>query len=49
MFVWNMLGALFLIPALSHYLLNPIATINADDGGGTSDAPSADDLPVPAA
>ncbi|MNF92819.1 hypothetical protein D3C85_1733020 [compost metagenome] len=23
MFLWNMLGALVLIPALSHYLLNP--------------------------
>ncbi|MNF12847.1 hypothetical protein D3C80_2144820 [compost metagenome] len=23
MFLWNMLGALVLIPALSHFLLNP--------------------------
>ena len=23
MFVWNMVGAVVLIPALSHYLLNP--------------------------
>jgi predicted RND superfamily exporter protein len=23
MFIWNMLGALALIPALSHFILNP--------------------------
>ena len=26
MFLWNMVGALVLIPALSHFLLNPRAT-----------------------
>jgi predicted RND superfamily exporter protein len=29
MFLWNMLGALFLIPALSHFLLNPKPSADA--------------------
>ena len=33
MFLWNMIGALVLIPALSHFLLNPRAT--APGGGAT--------------
>jgi predicted RND superfamily exporter protein len=30
MFLWNMIGALVLIPALSHFLLNPKATRNEE-------------------
>jgi hypothetical protein len=29
MFIWNMVGAVLLIPALSHFLLRPRATSNA--------------------
>jgi predicted RND superfamily exporter protein len=29
MFLWNMVGALVLIPALSHFLLNPRQTKSA--------------------
>ena len=29
MFIWNMVGAVLLIPALSHYLLRPRATVSA--------------------
>jgi hypothetical protein len=27
MFLWNMVGALILIPALSHFLLNPVPAV----------------------
>ncbi|MFJ3483208.1 RND family transporter [Pseudomonas sp. NPDC090202] len=39
MFLWNMLGALVLIPALSHYLLNPGLGSDSDlQQAGTHDA-----------
>ncbi|MNR68446.1 hypothetical protein D3C85_1930010 [compost metagenome] len=31
MFLWNMLGALVLIPALSHFLLNPKTTATSPE------------------
>jgi hypothetical protein len=47
MFLWNMLGALILIPALSHFLLNPKMV---EPAAGSSAAPSQDQpLPHPRA
>ncbi|HBX55682.1 MAG TPA: RND transporter, partial [Pseudomonas sp.] len=37
MFLWNMLGALILIPALSHFLLNPKTTVMAAETLGTDE------------
>jgi predicted RND superfamily exporter protein len=42
MFLWNMLGALVLIPALSHFLLNPKTTAGAHEAGLLAGA-----VPVP--
>jgi predicted RND superfamily exporter protein len=42
MFLWNMLGALILIPALSHFLLNPKAVAPA-----AGSAPLPQDQPLP--
>jgi predicted RND superfamily exporter protein len=38
MFLWNMLGALVLLPALSHWLLQPL--VQAQSPARTADAPS---------
>jgi len=39
MFLWNMLGALVLIPALSHFLLNPKTTSASPESSAMLDAP----------
>ena len=35
MFLWNMLGALILLPALAHYLLRPAVTVGSASSGVT--------------
>ncbi|MNM34874.1 hypothetical protein D3C81_455340 [compost metagenome] len=39
MFLWNMLGALILIPALSHFLLRGHTASAAGSSAGAVDAP----------
>jgi hypothetical protein len=53
MFLWNMVGALVLIPALSHFLLNPgqrrAETADAARAGHPAPATPANDDPPPRA
>src|SRR5690554_3970940 len=49
MFLWNMVGALILIPALSHFMLKDVGTQTGIGGGATSpvDAPAEPSSPEP--
>ncbi|MRV70538.1 MMPL family transporter [Duganella sp. FT92W] len=46
MFLWNMLGALILIPALSHFLLNPKRTGGKHVNGAADAAPAGAPRPM---